>query len=384
MSDERILAITVPKWGMAMEEGTVTAWHVEEGARVAEGDEVADVESTKIANAIEAKRAGVLRRRVADVGRTLPVGALLGVIAPEDVPDDEIESFVSGFTVEAAEAEGGPAGPQAQVVEAGGRAIRYLVEGEGGTPVLLIHGFGGDLNAWMFNQPALAAKRAVYALDLPGHGGSAKDVGEGDVAVLADAVVAFMDAAGIDKAHLVGHSLGGAVALHIAIGHAGRAASLTLISPAGLGPEIDGGYISGFVAAQRRKEMKPLVEKLFADPGLVTRQMVEEILKSKRIDGVDAALDRIAAANFAGGRQAMQDAGRLDALAVRAQVIWGAEDAIIPAAHANRLPGACVHVLDAVGHMAMMEAAAQVNDLIEAFVEFPSPLEGEPPDLIRG
>ena len=80
MTGGRILAVTVPKWGMAMEEGTVTAWHVEEGAPVAEGDEVLDVESTKIANAIEARAGGVLRRRVAAVGATLPVGGLLAVI----------------------------------------------------------------------------------------------------------------------------------------------------------------------------------------------------------------------------------------------------------------------------------------------------------------
>ena len=376
MSDERILAITVPKWGMAMEEGTVTAWHLDEGAKVDAGDEVLDVESTKIANAIEAKTAGVLRRRVAGVGQTLPVGALLGVIAPAEVGDEEIESFVSGFVVEAADEEGADSGPQPQTIEAGGRTIRYLVHRDepapakagGGTPIVLVHGFGGDLNAWMFNQPVLAAGRAVYAIDLPGHGGSSKDVGDGSIATLADTLVAFLDAAGLDCVHFVGHSLGGAVALHVALGHAGRVASLTLVAPAGLGAEINGAYIAGFVAAQRRKDMKPLAEQLFADAGLVTRQMVEDILKAKRIDGADAALAAIAAANFPAGRQVMPDAGRLADLAVPAQVIWGEADAIIPAAHARALPGATVHRLPGVGHMAMMEAATRVNELIAAFV----------------
>ena len=105
MSDERILAITVPKWGMSMDEGTVTCWHLEEGAAVAAGDEVLDMETTKIANAIEAKGGGILRRQVADVGATLTVGALLGVIAPGDIDDDAIETFVSGYVVEAVDAE---------------------------------------------------------------------------------------------------------------------------------------------------------------------------------------------------------------------------------------------------------------------------------------
>ena len=73
MSDGQIHALTMPKWGMAMDEGTVTAWHVAEGAAVEAGVELLDVESTKIANAIEAKQAGILRRCVAAVGDTLPV-----------------------------------------------------------------------------------------------------------------------------------------------------------------------------------------------------------------------------------------------------------------------------------------------------------------------
>ena len=70
-------------------------------------------------------------------------------------------------------------GPATETVEVAGRAIRYLTRGEGGTPVILIHGFGGDLNNWLFNHEALAAKRVVHALDLPGHGSSSKDVGDG-------------------------------------------------------------------------------------------------------------------------------------------------------------------------------------------------------------
>ncbi len=198
MSDERILAITVPKWGMAMDEGTVTCWHLEEGAAVAAGDEVLDVESTKIANAIEAKSGGILRRQVADVGVTLPVGALLGVIAPGDVDDDAIETFVSGFVAPAVDAEDGDSGSAPQTVMAGERAIRYVVHGEGGEPVILVHGFGGDMNAWMFNQDALASDRAVYSLDLPGHGGSAKDVGDGGLGVLVAAVDAVMAETGAD------------------------------------------------------------------------------------------------------------------------------------------------------------------------------------------
>lgn len=367
MSEERIRGITVPKWGMAMEEGTVTAWHVEEGQAVAEGEEVLDVESTKIANAIEARVSGVLRRRVAEVGSTLPVGALLGVIAAADVSDEEIESFVSGFVVEDGGEDGAAGGPATQSVEVDGRQIRYVVHGEGGEPILLVHGFGGDMSAWMFNQDALAADRAVFTMELPGHGGSSKDVGDGGLAVLTGAVLAVMEQTGAGHVHLVGHSLGGAVCLQVALDHPERVASLTLVAPAGLGPEINGSYIAGFVAAQRRKEMTPLAAQLFGDPSIVSRRMVEDLLRSKRIDGVEAALGCIARQQFDGDRQKLDLASRAGDLDVPVQLVWGTRDAIIPAAHAANLEGAEVHLLEGAGHMPMMEQAAAFNELVLAF-----------------
>jgi len=97
MSTGDIYAITVPKWGMAMDEGTVVAWYLEEGAPVAVGKEVLEIESTKAASAIEAKQGGLLRRRVAAVGAVVPVGGLLGVIADTAVSENAIEEFIARF-----------------------------------------------------------------------------------------------------------------------------------------------------------------------------------------------------------------------------------------------------------------------------------------------
>jgi pyruvate dehydrogenase E2 component (dihydrolipoamide acetyltransferase) len=95
---------------------------------------------------------------------------------------------------------------------AGGRKIRYLKLGNtDGPPIVFVHGFGGDLNNWLFNQEALAEHHTAYAIDLPGHGGSTKDVGAGDLASMTAALAAWMDALKIARAHLVGHSMGGAV-----------------------------------------------------------------------------------------------------------------------------------------------------------------------------
>ncbi|MGL4965478.1 MAG: acetoin dehydrogenase dihydrolipoyllysine-residue acetyltransferase subunit [Inquilinus sp.] len=362
--------ITMPKWGLAMTEGLLAAWTAAEGARIEPGTEIVDIETSKITNALESTVSGTLRRRVAEEGQTLPVGALLGVVVEGEVDDGELDRFIAAFQAEAAAAaESAAPPPEPKVVQVGGRAVRVLVTGEGdGTPVVLIHGFGGDLNNWLFTQPALTG-RPVHAIDLPGHGGSGKDVGAGDIATLSAAVLAYLDAAGIAKAHLVGHSMGGAVSLATALDAPDRVASATLISSAGLGAEVNGGYIEGFIGAQKRKDLKPYLEALFTDPELVTRDLVEDVLKYKRLDGVEAALRTIAGAIFPGGRQATVMRDRLGSATVPIQVIWGTADAIVPAAHADGLPASIpVHRFDGKGHMVHMEAAAEVNRLLSTFV----------------
>ncbi len=367
----------MPKWGLAMDEGMVVAWHVAEGARFDGSEEILDIETTKITNALESTAAGVLCRRVAGEGETLPVGALLAVIAEDAVEAGEVDAFITrfneNFAVAAAEAATqSPSEPE--MVDAAGWRLNYLrsgasTEGGAGAPIVLVHGFGGDLNNWLFNQPDLAQSHRVLALDLPGHGRSGKDVGAGDLATLSGALGAFLDTLGIGRAHLVGHSLGGAVVLELALRRPETAASLTLISSAGLGPEINRDYIEGFIAAGRRKEMKAILALLFAAPDAVSRDMVEELLRYKRLDGVDAALRRIAGAVFPGGRQATVLAARLAELAQPVQVIHGRKDRIVPATQTVGLPGnVAVTTIENAGHMPQMEAAAEVNRLIREIV----------------
>lgn len=370
---EKIQPIVMPKWGLAMQEGMLASWNVEEGQEVAKGQEIADIETSKIANAFESPVSGPVRRRLVGAGETVPVGALLAVVADASVPDAEVDAFVTEFqaTLAAAAAEASVAGgPAPEFVAAGGRRLRYLKLGEAaGTPVLFLHGFGGDLNNWLFNQPALAEHRTTYALDLPGHGGSAKEVGEGDVGALGTAVLAAMDALGIDQAHLVGHSLGGAISLDLALNHPERVASVTALASGGLGPEISMEFIDGFVATSRARKLKPVLEMLVHDPSLVTNDMVEDVLRFKRLDGAEAALNTIASAAFAGGQQSLQLTDRLGQIERPVQVVWGREDRILPVAHGEGLPdGVKVTVLDHAGHLVHMEKAQEVNALIEHIV----------------
>ncbi|MCH8187195.1 MAG: acetoin dehydrogenase dihydrolipoyllysine-residue acetyltransferase subunit [Proteobacteria bacterium] len=365
MSREKITPLIMPKWGLSMKEGKLSDWLIEEGADISVGDEIMEVETDKIANVVEAADPGLLRRCVAVAGEVYPVRALLGVLAPQEVSDADIDAFIEAYETPRVEDEDdADEAPQYAFAETSAGRLRYAVRGDEGPAVLLIHGFGGDLDNWLFNMDALAEKAKVYALDLPGHGQSTKRIADPGLSGLANAVRAFMDTVGVKSAHLVGHSLGGAVAATVASDAPDRVLSLSLVCAAGLGPEINSAYIDGFVTAVSRRDLKPVLQLLFADAKLVSRAMVEDLLKYKRLDGVREALTQLSSDLFADGRQSTILSGQISELGVRTLVIWGAEDRVIPASHARNLDAADVEIIEHAGHMVQMEQAAKVNDRI--------------------
>jgi pyruvate dehydrogenase E2 component (dihydrolipoamide acetyltransferase) len=431
VSDQRIVPVTMPKWGLSMQMGKITAWLVSLGEEIKPGDDLADIETDKITGTLEAAQGGLLRRIIGRVGEDVPVGGTIALIAPAEVSEEDLDSAAA--EARAVIDAGVPAdagAPEVQTaVGPNGQKISYAGAGGPGADgdvVLLIHGYGGDRNSWLFLQEPLAARHRVYALDLPGHGTSGKDVGDGSIGILADAVVAVLDAVGAQTAHLVGHSLGGAVALAVAArgssgpppqarGSSGpppqaqegsepppqaregsepppqaregseppsqaaplagsslpdpadRIASVTLIAPVGFGPEINAGYLRGFAGARTRRELKPVVGQLFADEHLVTRQVVDDLLAYKRLDGVDQALHALLGKLLDGDAQRLDSAGDLAVIgdAVPVTVVWGSADRIIPAAQSESVAGASRVVIDDAGHMPHMERPGEVMAAIE-------------------
>ncbi len=361
---EAIVPVTVPMWGLTMEEGTVVEWLIDEGESITPGTEIVEIETSKIVNVVEAQEAGTLQRIIATPGDTLPVGGLLGILTTGAVEDADIDAFISAWQASVATREAAETGesnkPRYATID--GQDIFYTMAGslENGTvPVVLVHGFGGDADSWMFNLDALAADHPVFAMDLPGHGRSSKILRDGAIDSLATCVSGFLDFIDAPQAHLVGHSLGGAIVAEVARQRNERVASLTLIAPAGFADTINRDFIHTFSRANSRRELKAAMTLLFADSDVVTRELLDRTLRTLRIDGVRQALQLIEASCFADGRQASRYDTLIEQIDTPVLIITGEKDQVIPAPESGQPV-----IITGAGHMPQMEAAGEVNRII--------------------
>lgn len=242
-----------------------------------------------------------------------------------------------------------------------------LREGQG-DPLVFIHGFGADLNSWRPLIQAMGQGRTVFALDLPGHGQSPWQ-GATSVNTLVQAVAHAINEAGFSSLHLIGHSLGAGLATLAIKQIKSRVKSLFLISPAGLGPEINETFIDGFCRSTHELSLRAWMDLLVADPQILTDAFVR-LTASARAQGQVAAAQRaVADIAFVDGAQSFSIRQALSGLTIPTRLVMGLEDRIIPPHHVNDLPGAvALHRLKGVGHMPHVEARELLARLIHDHV----------------
>lgn len=370
---DRIRPITMPKWGMTMTEGKIGAWLVSEGDVLEPGDEYVEVETEKITNVVEAAMGGKIRRIVADEGQTIACGGLIGVFADDGVSEQEVDAFLSNFESVTHDAETA-AQSQSRTISAAGFDINIVSFSSAAhrdeTPLFLVHGFGADSRAWLFNFEALAQFRPVHAIDLPSHGESEVDPAAMAFEKLSAVVGEAVRQLAPDGAYLAGHSLGGRLVLHVAARGGASVKALVLLAPAGFSSELNAEFIDSFIEANRRRPMKAALRFLVRDTDLITSQMIEETLTYKRIDGVDEALRATAEANFSKNQVSEGAEDELAGVACPILVLWGDDDQVLPSDGAQLLKDkAEIMILPAVGHILQMEASEKVNEAINHFLE---------------
>ena len=253
-----------------------------------------------------------------------------------------------------------------KVATVNGAPCPYLDGGKpGGVPLVMVHGFGGDKDNWAFYASFLTGHYRLICPDLPGFGESQRAPdGDYSVEALARWLVQFLDALGVERCHLGGNSMGGYIALHFALDHPQRLASLTLVNNAGvMGAEAS--ELQQMVLAQ--PGVSPLVPRSVAD---VRRLMAFVAYRPRFIPagflkvmlGIFAAHADLLDAIFLRLLDSMLNSPlnhRLGEVKVPTQIIWGRHDRLIDvscaeAEHAG-IAGSELVVFEDAGHVPMIE-----------------------------
>jgi pimeloyl-ACP methyl ester carboxylesterase len=265
-----------------------------------------------------------------------------------------------------------------------GRPLTFVQAGSG--PVLLlIHGMGGTLENWQPVIEPLARQHTVIAPDLPGHGVSAPGAGDYSIGALAAGLRDLLVALGHDRATLVGHSLGGGIAMQFAYQFPEVIDRLVLVSSGGLGPEVSAilraAALPGadrFIAvtATAGSAVGTKVARALAAVGLRPNTDVAEVAR-----GYASLADRDRRAAFlatlrgvigtGGQRIHAGDRHYLDE-GIPILIIWGDRDPIIPLQHGENahraIPGSRLEVFHGVGHLPQLEAPARFIGVLERFI----------------
>jgi 2-hydroxymuconate-semialdehyde hydrolase len=248
-------------------------------------------------------------------------------------------------------------------------------------PIVLLHGIGRSLEDWSLQHPHFSADYRVISLDMPGFGLSERFPEVTTLDVLAGGVWSALDALGETRpVHLMGNSLGGAVAMTMLAADPARVATLTLVNSAGFGKQVTmalrllavPGLGRRLLAGVNARTAPRMERQIFADRALVTPERIEMAIKVARQP--DFAPVYLEIAKALGGVRGVAAPWRADLLRrVSAHVkptmlVWGDRDMILPSAHlaAARaaFPHAQSHLFGNTGHMPQIERPDQFAELV--------------------
>ncbi|MEV4466414.1 alpha/beta fold hydrolase [Micromonospora echinofusca] len=273
-----------------------------------------------------------------------------------------------------------PAGRRHVTVD--GRRVCHRVDGDG-PPVLLLHGIGRTLRDFTELHELLAERFRVHSVDLPGYGGSLPMARPCTLSALGEFAAHYLDAVGVEKpVHVVGNSLGGAVAMRLAASEPARVGSLTLVNSAGFGREVTIALrllalrpLGRLLLRPTRWAARRAERSLFHDPAHATAERVAHALAVARQPY--AARVMLETARDLGTFRGVSPRWREELLAevqrldVPTLVVWGDRDLILPATHLDtvrsRLPKARTHLFADCGHMPQIECAAEFHRLLVDF-----------------
>lgn len=260
----------------------------------------------------------------------------------------------------------------------------HFDEAGSGPPLVLLHGAGPGVSGWSnfgANVPALAARFRTIVVDQPGFGASPGVDFTGDYFThAAEHVVALLDHLGIERAHLLGNSLGGGTAARMALDHPDRVDRLVLMGPGGLTsrlviPEPTVGHLRlyAFFADPTRERLAEFMRGMVHDPTLVTDAMVDERFAQSQAAGVAESFARFRASFTDPANAERTELWRhADRIEHESLIVWGREDAVNPYDGAllavARMPNVRLHLMSRCGHWAQVERAREFNRLVTGFL----------------
>ena len=232
-------------------------------------------------------------------------------------------------------------------------------------PVVFLHGFGGMAAGWRPLQMAISCHAPTLAFDLPGHGASVAYAGYGPPKVAAKAVLDELDEREITKAHIVGHSMGGAVAGIIALMAPERVASLTLLAPGGFGSAFNHPLLLRWAKADSAEELGEVMPHFFGDTFELPAKAIDLQLAARKTPGLVKSLCHIAEGMSQNGKQGVLPVDDVLAGDYPISVIWGTDDRVLPVEQGRAIEGKTdVHIVEGIGHSPAEEAFDLVRDVI--------------------